>query len=211
MSRVPILSTVLVVLASAAMVALGVWQLSRLREKEALIARYQANQAQPLLPLSIHEPLSEGALYRRVSATCTSVLGWQVQAGRSAAGTPGWRHIATCPLAGARLAVDLGVSDQSAPPAWAGGVITGRLIEAPTGEPLIERLFAKAPPPTPMIVSDQPAPGLARSADPDPSAIPNNHLAYAVQWFLFAAVALIVYALALRRRGRSVAPPPPRR
>ncbi|MBM3928735.1 MAG: SURF1 family protein, partial [Sphingomonadales bacterium] len=35
---------------------------------------------------------------------------------------------------------------------------------------------------------------------PDLSAVPNNHLAYAVQWFLFAVVAAIIYAMALRRR-----------
>jgi surfeit locus 1 family protein len=33
--------------------------------------------------------------------------------------------------------------------------------------------------------------------------VPNNHLAYAVQWFLFAGVAAVIYALALRRRTRA--------
>ncbi len=32
--------------------------------------------------------------------------------------------------------------------------------------------------------------------------MPNNHLAYAVQWFLFAAIAGAIYVLALRRRGQ---------
>ena len=30
--------------------------------------------------------------------------------------------------------------------------------------------------------------------------MPNNHLAYAVQWFLFALTALVIYAIALRKR-----------
>jgi surfeit locus 1 family protein len=51
-----------------------------------------------------------------------------------------------------------------------------------------------------MLVADVPAPGLAASTPPDPAAIPNNHLAYAVQWFVFAGVALLIYGLALRRR-----------
>ncbi len=34
--------------------------------------------------------------------------------------------------------------------------------------------------------------------------MPNNHLSYAVQWFSFAATALIIYALALRRRRRDL-------
>jgi surfeit locus 1 family protein len=37
-------------------------------------------------------------------------------------------------------------------------------------------------------------------ARPDPRDIPNNHLAYAVQWFLFATVAAVIYALALAKR-----------
>jgi surfeit locus 1 family protein len=60
-----------------------------------------------------------------------------------------------------------------------------------------------------MVVADTPPPGLSRNAAPDPDAIPNNHLAYGVQWFFFAAVALVIYVVALRRRV--VAPAPPRR
>jgi surfeit locus 1 family protein len=41
------------------------------------------------------------------------------------------------------------------------------------------------------------------NARPDPNDIPNNHLAYAVQWFLFAGVALVIYALAVRKRMRA--------
>jgi cytochrome oxidase assembly protein ShyY1 len=35
---------------------------------------------------------------------------------------------------------------------------------------------------------------------PSAADTPNNHLAYAGQWFLFAAAALIIYILAVRRR-----------
>jgi surfeit locus 1 family protein len=52
-----------------------------------------------------------------------------------------------------------------------------------------------------MLVSDRAAPGLVRSKTPSATDIPNNHRAYAVQWFLFAGVALLIYALALRRRA----------
>ena len=41
-----------------------------------------------------------------------------------------------------------------------------------------------------------------RNAPPSIESIPNNHLAYAVQWFLFAAVAAIIYVIALRRRDK---------
>jgi cytochrome oxidase assembly protein ShyY1 len=53
----------------------------------------------------------------------------------------------------------------------------------------------------PMLVSNTPAPGLEASAPPSPDEVPNNHLAYAVQWFLFAGVAALIYGLALRRRA----------
>jgi surfeit locus 1 family protein len=53
-----------------------------------------------------------------------------------------------------------------------------------------------------MIVSDTGLAGLKPSPRPDPAEVPNNHLAYAVQWFLFAAVAVIIYPLALRYRDK---------
>ena len=54
-----------------------------------------------------------------------------------------------------------------------------------------------------LLVADTPAPGLAPNAAPDLSSVPNNHLAYGVQWFLFALVASVIYVLALRWRGRA--------
>ena len=37
----------------------------------------------------------------------------------------------------------------------------------------------------------------------DTSSIPNDHWGYAIQWFLFAAVAVVIYLLALRGRLRN--------
>ena len=53
-----------------------------------------------------------------------------------------------------------------------------------------------------MLVAATPANGLEASAPPSLKDVPNNHLAYAVQWFLFAGIAAIIYGLALRRRMR---------
>ena len=52
------------------------------------------------------------------------------------------------------------------------------------------------------VVAMPPAAGLAANAPPDLDSVPNNHLAYAGQWFFFAAIAAIVYVLAVRRRER---------
>ena len=54
-----------------------------------------------------------------------------------------------------------------------------------------------------LVASEPPVAGLEPLARPDPSGIPNNHLAYAGQWFFFALTALVIYWLALRRRRPS--------
>jgi hypothetical protein len=54
--------------------------------------------------------------------------------------------------------------------------------------------------PGPRLVASPPLAGLEANAMPDPADIPNNHFAYAVQWFVFAATALVIYGLALRKR-----------
>ena len=41
----------------------------------------------------------------------------------------------------------------------------------------------------------------ARARRPSIASIPNNHLLYAIQWFIFAVIALVIYVLALRRRS----------
>jgi cytochrome oxidase assembly protein ShyY1 len=50
------------------------------------------------------------------------------------------------------------------------------------------------------LVAASAPPGLEPSAEPSLASIPNNHRFYAVQWFAFAAIALIIYALAVRKR-----------
>jgi len=209
----PIVPTIIVLLAALLMVRLGFWQLHRLHEKEALLARYSANQSKPPLPLAALFPVTDDALYRRTSATCLGVVSWMAEAGRAADGQSGWRHIAACRTGaeGPGVLVDMGISADATAPAWKGGPIRGRLTWAPSSEPLVARLFAAPPAPTPMIVSDTPAPGLRPTAQPNPADVPNNHLSYAVQWFLFAGVALIVYGAALWQRARKVALTPPSR
>ena len=52
------------------------------------------------------------------------------------------------------------------------------------------------------LVAATPGPGLMASAPPSPDTIPNNHFSYAIQWFLFAGIASLIYGLALRQRWR---------
>jgi len=195
----PVIATALVVLAVTAMIALGIWQLNRKAWKEALLARYAANEKLP--PVAFPSiPIGDDLLYRRTTAFCLSPTRWETLG----AGSNGWRFIAHCATGaeGPGFAVETGVShDPDAHPKWQGGEISGTITYAPTQTSLIGSLFATTPR-TLMIVADKPLPGLSPSPKPDPASIPNNHLAYAVQWFLFAAIAAIIYAVALRRRGR---------
>lgn len=207
--KMPVIPTIVVALAVAAMIGLGVWQLDRRAEKEAAIARYAGNRALPVMAFP-RPPIGDENLFRRASAMCLEVTGWSEQAGRAENGLKGWRHIAECRTGVEALTVrfDMGVS--KAPgviPVWNGGEVTGSITQAPDSTPLLASLFGKRPPRPLMLVSETPAPGLAESARPDPSGVPNNHLAYAVQWFLFALAALVIYFLALRWRNKRVAPP----
>lgn len=206
--RVPILATTVVALAVAAMIALGAWQLHRLSEKAALLARYAANVSAP--PIAFPHGPRDDVLFRRADAVCAGPPSFTGEGGRNARGGTGWRQIAHCHgrTGGADLVVQLGFSDDPhARPSWAGGAVRGYITYAPDHAPLIAGVFGRAPKPL-MLVADPPLGGFAANPGPDLSAVPNNHLAYAVQWFAFAAIAAVIYALALRRR--MVAAPPPR-
>jgi surfeit locus 1 family protein len=190
--QIPLLTTALVVLAAATMVWLGVWQLHRKAWKEAMIARHEAAQA-----LSSEVPWPQvpkdfdAALYRHSSLDCETVLGWKARGGRSASGESGWAHEAECRIPGGRALVAVGWSRDPEAPHWAGGPVTG--IVSGSDEAI-------------RLVAAPAQAGLAQLAIPDPRDVPNNHLAYAIQWFAFALTALVIYALALRKRWRSQAP-----
>ncbi|MGK6318870.1 SURF1 family protein [Sphingomonas sp. DT-204] len=205
---VPIVATIVVLLAVAAMVALGIWQLQRRHEKLAALGRYAANIHAP--PIAFPRfGIGDEALFRKSSAYCLRPLSWSREAGRDASGRPGWRQIVTCTTGaeGPPLTVQLGVAaSPEGHPGWKGGEVSGWISHAPSHRSLIAGLFDRAPKPL-MLVAATPVMGLAPNPGPDLSAVPNNHLAYAVQWFVFAAIALIIYAIALRRRLRGAESP----
>jgi len=202
MKRLPILPTIVVGLAVLAMLALGFWQLQRRSEKEALIARYTANLNLPPMTYPQLAPVPPETMFRKARVHCLRVASWRTEGGRTPGGQAGYRHIAQCVTGaeGPGALIDMGVSANPAQKlGWNGGIVDGLITTEPSHESLVGRLFGHATPLRPMLVADVPAPGLAASTPPDPSAIANNHLAYAVQWFIFAGVALLIYALALRR------------
>jgi surfeit locus 1 family protein len=185
-----ILSAVIVLAAVAVMVRLGFWQLDRLAQKQDMLERFAAAASAPEVPFEGwsrgRDATDDQILYRRVRFECRAVTGIAARAGQNASGQSGWRHLATCTAPqGSQVKVVLGWSQRpDAVGNWSGGPVRGIF----NGDRL--------------LVAEPPLAGLTANAKPDPGNIANNHLAYAVQWFLFALTALVIYALALRTRLR---------
>lgn len=189
--RLPLLPTLIVGLAVATMIGLGIWQLSRAREKDAMLARYQsAANLPPVAWPSLPPAEDELPLFRRASAMCLQPIGSKAIAGRNRRGESGYSHLVDCRTGseGPGVRVDIGWSrDPKAGSKWSGGPISG--VIAPDGE---QRM---------RLISATGLAGLEASAPPSPADVPNNHRSYAMQWFLFAAAAAVIYALAVRGRS----------
>ncbi len=186
MQRIPIIPTILVIAAAAVMVWLGVWQLGRSEEKAEMIARFsQIPTDMPPEPLQTNSGWQDEQMFRRVSLDCASVASMRSTAGTAATGAKGFAHVANCGGEGMEpVEVVLGWSRDPAAPSFDGGAVIGT-VDA-SGK----------------IVADPALAGLDPIAKPDPNDLPNNHLAYAGQWFFFALTALVIYGFALRSRAQ---------
>lgn len=184
MRRIPVFATLVVLLAVAIMVSLGFWQLRRLEEKESLLAHFAAARGMDAEVQWTSKGVGEDLLYRRAALTCTAASAHSSIAGRNRAGDVGMAQTTRCILPGGGTAlVVLGWSQHpNAAAAWPGGEVHGVIA------------------PGPRLVADPPLAGLKANAIPDPANIPNNHLSYAVQWFFFAATALVIYGIAVFKR-----------
>ena len=191
--RLPPIATIVVALAVLTMIGLGIWQLKRADQKEALLARYKA--AQNLPPISFPTtPMADKdlPLFRHATGMCLRPVGKRVTAGRSKSGESGHAVIIDCATGaeGPGMSVELGWSKNPNPPVnWTGGLVSG--VIAPDSRNRMRLVAASAPQ------------GLQPSAPPSTETIPNNHLFYAVQWFLFALLAVLIYGLALRRKWKN--------
>nr|WP_298926653.1 SURF1 family cytochrome oxidase biogenesis protein [uncultured Erythrobacter sp.] len=187
-SRIPIIPTILVIAAVITMVGLGFWQLGRMEEKEAMLEAYA-------LTSTVEEPAvfpmkgnGKSQWFRQSTIDCSDVFSIETVAGTSMNGQKGWTQRASCMVVQSPdyriIDVDLGFSRSLTVPEWTGGQVTGVIA------------------PGPRLVADPPQAGLKPLAKPDPSNLPNNHLAYAGQWFFFALTALLIYGFAVRSRLR---------
>lgn len=189
--KLPLIPTILVGLAVAVMIGLGIWQLERRSEKEALLATYRSAEGKPPISWPTMPPMEPLPLFRHATGYCLQVMGFRTAAGQNLKGEPGFLVIADCRTGaeGPGMAVELGWSkDPNAGKTYRGGLVSG--VIAPDS---MSRM---------RLVAGSPGSGLLPSAPPSPDTIPNNHFSYAIQWFLFAGIALVIYTLALRQRWR---------
>ena len=191
MRKLPLVPTILVALTVATMIGLGIWQLDRRQQKEALLASYNEAAGKPPIGWPAVPPKEPLPLFRHATGNCLQVVGFRTAAGQNLKGEPGYLVIADCRTGaeGPGMSVELGWSkNPNAGKSWRGGLVSGTIT--PDSRSLMR------------LVAASPGPGLAASAPPSPDSIPNNHFSYAVQWFLFAGIAAVIYVLALRQRWR---------
>jgi surfeit locus 1 family protein len=202
--RLPILPTLIVAAAVAVMIGLGVWQLQRAAWKERMLTELEA--ARNLPPVNL-DPLLEDVwvppvAFRRALVTCEPRNQRPLlRAGRNRQGVTGYSYFIRCRSDqtgfAARLEINAGWSQ--AP--------NSNLLLLPK-QSLSGQIGTIENDNAIILTSDIPLGPLQPSAPPEAEDIPNNHLMYAFQWFFFAVTAAVIYALALRRRRRSVAPGP---
>ena len=190
--RFPVIPTIIVAAAVALMIGLGIWQLQRAKWKEGLLAQYaEAQKLPPITWPTVPLRTDQLPLFRHATGVCLGPVAKRAVAGENLQGEPGFVQIVDCSAGaeGPGMSVEVGWSkNPNAQVHWSGGPVSG--VIAPDKRTRIRLVAASAPP------------GLEPSAPPSLNTIPNNHRSYAVQWFSFAAIALIIYALALRKRMR---------
>ncbi len=198
--RWPFLPTLIVALAIATMIGLGIWQLQRAQWKEGLLRDYAAAAHQGAVDFPLERSkAAERYFFRKTEIRCYRPHDALTVAGRNAARESGIAHVVTCNSFSPGTTMNphdyrltyravLGWSEDIAAAPWPGGMLSGTIMpDTVTGL---------------RIVADPPVAGLKANEAPNLDDVPNNHMAYAVQWFFFAAIAAIIYALALKRRER---------
>ena len=192
--RLPVLPTIVVLGAVAVLIALGGWQLRRATWKQGLLARYAAAEKAPPIAFPTM-PLSDDQLplFRHATGVCLRVVGRRAIGGENQAGEPGYVQIVDCATGaeGPGMSVEVGWSkDPNAKVNWAGGPVSGIIV--PDRHSRMRLVAAGAPP------------GLEPSKTPDVSTAspvtPAGHRGYAATWFALAVIALVIYALAVRKK-----------
>jgi len=202
---------------------LGVWQLYRLHWKEGLIADLARTEAMP--PVPVAEVLDRpGSAWRQVILPpCTVAPEHVINMHSEMDGTPGYRVLTTCPLAGGQnLLVDLGFSpnrlvlaapvtivpagrlrpaDKPGPMAPVNSAATGEWYTRNAAD--ISAAWHKPLRPDAFLVLDIAASKLSLSALRQglvTAPLPNRHLEYALTWFSLAWIMMGIFIAFVRQR-----------
>lgn len=208
--RFPVIPTVITAVGIIILCGLGRWQLERREWKHDLIARLTAAPNLPPVTPAEFRAAMMGDLsvqYRRANIDCFAgpKKPYDLRPGSSASGDSGFFVIVSCrpnalppdivAVAGWTRRVD--AQDQ---------VIT---LDYQLSGIIIERPYGDAPNrPRFMLIPDTAIPPLARPRQPSAADLPDNHLAYAGQWFGLAIALAAIYGLWLRRRMVAPSPKP---
>jgi surfeit locus 1 family protein len=145
--RFPLIPTIVVGLAIASMIGLGVWQLDRRAEKHAALALYAANLGKPAMAFPRRRS-DDQYLFRRARPSASSPSAGRARAGGASRAPTAIRQIAQCRTGaeGPALLVDVGVApDPKFKPDWKGGAVTGTITHAPDHQPIIASCSAATP------------------------------------------------------------------
>ncbi len=195
--RLPLVPTLIVAVAVMILIGLGGWQLQRAVWKEQLLARYAAAEKLPPIAWPILLPKGDDKLplFRHATGVCLRPVGKYAIAGENRSGEPGYAQIIDCATGaeGPGMSVEVGWSkNPNAKVNWPGGPVSGVIV--PDRRTRIRLVAATAPP------------GLEPSATPTVESAspisPSGHRMYAATWFALALVALIIYIIAVMKRGR---------
>jgi surfeit locus 1 family protein len=199
-----IVPTVMTLIMLPMLIALGMWQLQRMEWKTNLLARLEVNPKLPVLMISNSSRLMPADEFRKVSIVCAreSKIAVFPEDMRSDGKTEG--TYISCRLQNGPIVMIDAESEQLPPSnATQAYTVTGTLRQwqAPSWQrkmagnlPASWALFARKNV-SPFYVNGQGV--LPRAED-----IANNHFAYAVQWFAFAGVLLVIYGIYARRIWR---------
>jgi surfeit locus 1 family protein len=205
---------------AAALIALGFWQLDRMGQKRAQIDAIEAviHGAPGPVP-SAPDPMADEFKPVEVAG---ALAGEEAHVLTTRDGRPGFRVVAALTAGDRRLLVDLGFvpeAGKGAPRLAERVAVTGNLhwpddADAWTPAPDAARniWFSREVGPLAAALGTEPVMVVARQiggADLgvapwpiDTAAIPDDHLEYAITWFLLAAVWTGLGALLIRRAGR---------
>ena len=193
--RWPLVPTIIVIGAVAVLIGLGIWQLQRGKQKEALLARYaEADKLPPISWPTLPMKDAQLPLFRHATGVCLRPVGTRVVGGESASGEPGFVQIVDCVTGaeGPGMSVAVGWSkNPNAKANWPGGPVSG--VIGPDKQTRMRLVAATAPA------------GLEPVAPPKLSAIPTSNMPYAIPWVRVAAIAPLIYVLALRSRWKKAA------